>query len=117
MTTSNPIVVVKVGGSLFDLPDVVPRLQHFLKNYSECRVLLITGGGTAANLVRTRDDYDEIGEVPSHWLAVRAMSFHSYVLESILGRSRVVANLSAAASAWQRGLIPILDPLEFLRLD
>ena len=38
-----PSVVVKVGGSLYDLPDLGVRLRHFLDKLADADVVLVTG--------------------------------------------------------------------------
>ena len=43
-----PPIVVKVGGSLFDWPDLTPRLRDYLATLAGKNVLLIPGGGPAA---------------------------------------------------------------------
>lgn len=49
------LVVVKVGGSLFDLPDLGPRLRAWLKTLRTADVLLVPGGGPTADVVRSLD--------------------------------------------------------------
>lgn len=109
-----PTVVVKVGGSLLDWPELGDRLQRWLAAIGTPRVVLVIGGGPAADLVRQRDRWDDLGEDKSHWLAVRAMTFNSFLMEGLLENARVVASLRQCESLWQDGIIPILDVHTFM---
>ncbi len=110
-------VVVKVGGSLLDWPELGDRLQRWLETLGTSRVVLIVGGGPAADLVRRRDQWDDLGDDKSHWLAVRAMTFNGYLLEGLLENARVVASLRQCEILWQDGVVPILDPHTFMTDD
>ena len=44
------MIVVKVGGSLFDLPDLGPRLRAFLASLADEDRLLVPGGGSLTTL-------------------------------------------------------------------
>ena len=48
------MIVVKVGGSLYDLPDLGPRLRRFLDGLDDPDRLVVPGGGAAADVVRGR---------------------------------------------------------------
>ena len=50
--TTAPIMVIKVGGSLFDRPDLGPQLLREMKRFPGQRLLLVPGGGATANAVR-----------------------------------------------------------------
>ena len=108
-------VVVKVGGSLLALPDLRRRLLDRLNRVRTRRVILIVGGGEAADMVRRLDRTLELETKNAHWLAVRAMTFNSYLLEAILPDSQVVSSLAAYSSVWNAGRVPIQEPVAFLR--
>jgi aspartokinase-like uncharacterized kinase len=65
-------VVVKVGGSLFDLPDLGPRLEVWLG--ARRSVVLVPGGGPTTDVVRALDRTHRLGEEAAHWLALRSIS-------------------------------------------
>src|SRR5260370_42590502 len=54
-TAGRAVLVAKVGGSLFDLEDLGPRLRGWLARQPEGEKLLVPGGGPAAAGVRARD--------------------------------------------------------------
>jgi hypothetical protein len=75
---------VKVGGSLFDLPDLGPRLRRWLAGLGPARLLLIPGGGATADVVRGLDRCHHLGEESSHWLALQAMTLNAHFLQALI---------------------------------
>ncbi len=73
-------VVVKVGGSLFDLPDLGSRLEAWLKMLGDADIILIAGGGAAADLIREMDRIHRLGEEKSHWLALESLRLTASLL-------------------------------------
>lgn len=105
------MIVVKVGGSLFDMPELRTQLIAFIDSLHDPDCLLIPGGGAVADAVRELDRVHGLGEEASHWLALRACSLNAHFLLSLLPGSRLIA--------WP---IPgrelcILDPLRFALAD
>src|SRR5581483_10984790 len=78
------LVVVKIGGSLLDLPDLGPRLKKWLEQ-SAATVLVVPGGGAAADAVRRLDQLHRLGESRAHWLALRAVQLNASLLGDLLG--------------------------------
>ena len=62
-------LVAKVGGSLFDLPDLRQRLNRWLVAQADTPVLLIPGGGELADAVRNLHR--------THGLGVRPLRYSS----------------------------------------
>lgn len=114
-----PLAIVKVGGSLYDLPDLATRLQVWLsaEENSRFRILLVPGGGLTADAIRTLDRHHRLGEEKSHWLALRALSLNAHFLASLLPSARVIGDGRACQHIWSENRIPILDPHEFARAD
>ena len=108
------LVVVKVGGSLFDLPDLGPRLRLWLDTTVQAptRVLLVPGGGPTADVIREFDRVHGLGEEASHVLAFRALSLNAHVLAHLLPAAVIV---SAAPPTGVR--VAILDAFAFLQAD
>lgn len=67
------MIVVKVGGSLFDHPGLGPGLRAYLDSLAPAQVLLVPGGGDFADAVRKLDRAHGLGEERSHWLALAAL--------------------------------------------
>jgi aspartokinase-like uncharacterized kinase len=112
-----PASVIKVGGSLFDLPDLGPRLRDWLARQSSRDVLLVPGGGPAADVVRQYDRLHALGEERAHWLALFALALNARFLASLLPRAVVVTHTQTLAVEWLQGKIPVLDPHAFALAD
>ena len=108
------MIVVKVGGSLFDMPDLQARLCRWLTQLGDANVLIVPGGGAAADVIRDLDRVHQLGEEASHWLAIRAMSLNAHFLQALLPTARIVAEIPPldAGSSWS-----ILDAYPFFQAD
>lgn len=78
------LAVVKVGGSLYDLPDLGARLRSWLTTLAPPRVLLVPGGGPTADVLRAFDRTHALGEAAAHWLALRALTLNAWFLAALL---------------------------------
>jgi aspartokinase-like uncharacterized kinase len=103
-------IVVKVGGSLYDQPDLGARLHRFLEAV-EAPVFLVPGGGAAAEGVRELHRVHRLGEEAAHWLALRACTLNAHFLARLLPGVPVTGDVSTAAP-WA-----IVDAFEFARTD
>lgn len=104
--------IVKVGGSLYDLPDLRERLNAWLLQASLSRILLVPGGGITAQAIREFDRVHRLGEEASHWLAIQSLTVNAHFLKELLPIAQIVAEIPAAPSSWC-----ILDPYPFFRAD
>ncbi len=78
------MMVVKVGGSLFDHPKLAPTLADWLKMQSETKILLVAGGGRFADAVREMDRIHTLGEDAAHWAALASLAAPTAVLKAML---------------------------------
>ena len=76
------MIVVKVGGSLFDHPGLGPGLRAFVAELAP-PVLLVAGGGDFADAVRTLDRVHALGEERAHRLALRSLAVTGALLEAL----------------------------------
>jgi aspartokinase-like uncharacterized kinase len=110
---AGPSTVVKVGGSLFDLPDLGPRLQSWLNELFPDDFLLVPGGGPTADIIRDLDRRHGLGEEKAHWLALRALSLNARFLAELLPNTVVMEH----PEEWSAGRLAvragILDPFAF----
>jgi aspartokinase-like uncharacterized kinase len=102
------LTVAKVGGSLYDLPDLGGRVRAWIM-WCGGRVLLVPGGGAAADVVRHLDRLHGLGEEAAHWLALRALTVNAHFLGRLTG-APVVESPGEAAVA-------VLDPHAFCVAD
>ncbi len=112
------IAVVKVGGSLYDLPDLGPLLRGWLaERFTGTHVVLVPGGGLLVDAIRDLDHCHGLGEETSHWLALRALTVNAHFLASLLSPPCVVSDVSELDRAWDEGLLPVLDAHKFAHAD
>lgn len=108
--------VVKVGGSLLDWPALGVQLNAWLRQLGGGPVLVIPGGGQAAQAIRQLDRVHPLGEDAAHWLAIQAMSLNARFLNELLPAADLTANPPldglACASGWY-----VLDALPYFRAD
>jgi aspartokinase-like uncharacterized kinase len=83
-------VVVKVGGSLYDWPELGPRLRAWLDALLPAKALLVPGGGPTADVIRNLDRRHALGEEAAHWLALRALALNASFLQTLLPGATVV---------------------------
>lgn len=110
-------VVVKLGGSLIALPDLAQRLQAFIHRLSPQRILIVVGGGAAADEIRRLDALCGLTASRSHWAAIAAMSLNARVISRVCGPLRVVADRQEADAAWVKDTAVLLDSNAFLAAE
>jgi aspartokinase-like uncharacterized kinase len=104
--------IIKVGGSLFDWPEIGERLALWLKALRRSDVILLAGGGAAADVVRDLDRIHHFGEERSHFLALRSLTLTAHALAELLSptpRVAVVVRQEHCEALWRQGGIPIID--------
>lgn len=67
------MIVVKVGGSLYDWPGLGPALRAVVAALDPAPVLLVPGGGDFADAVRKLHGVHGFTEEQSHWLAIDSL--------------------------------------------
>lgn len=110
-------VVIKVGGSLFGWQLLPERLGTYLEGRRGQPLVLVPGGGRAADLVRELDALHALGDEPAHRLALHALDFTARLLESMLENLQLVDELDALGDVWQAGRVPVLAPRRFVEQD
>ena len=105
-------IVIKVGGSLFDLPDLGTRLKHYLRQYQSHTIWLVPGGGECVNTLRRLDLIHQLGELVCHDLALQLMSVNGRILHELLPDSQIIAAYDTSLPG-----ISIVSAVEFCRHD
>jgi aspartokinase-like uncharacterized kinase len=110
-------MVVKVGGSLYDWPDLGPRLRRWLDAHAPRETILVPGGGPTAEVIRTLDRTHHLGEEAAHWLALRALAINAELLAALLPGACVIDGPDLAELVWEQGRRPVLDAFAFCESD
>jgi 5-(aminomethyl)-3-furanmethanol phosphate kinase len=108
---TSEVHIIKVGGSLYDLPDLGSRLSAWLRDHDAPRVVLVPGGAAAAEVIRAYDRTHQLGEEACHWLALRMLHVNAHFLAQMLPQARIVASPHGDLS------LGILDPFAFAKQD
>jgi aspartokinase-like uncharacterized kinase len=112
------IAVVKVGGSLYDLPNLGSRLCRWLaEQLASKRVVLVPGGGLLADAIRQLDRRHGLGEETAHWLALRALTVNAHFLASLVPSACVIGDVAELGRVWRNNQLPVFDVHEFGRDD
>lgn len=110
------LVVMKLGGSLLLRPDLPDRLRHVLSKLNGDRILVVVGGGTAADVVRDWSVFHRLTDESAHWLAVSSLSLTRALLLSLMPEMSEVATPAEGIDRWQASNAPLLlDVDAFLR--
>src|SRR5437016_2390852 len=95
--------VIKVGGSLFDVPDLGERLRSYVEQVHDDAVYLFPGGGPATDVIRRLDACHGLREEAAHWLALRMLTVNAHFIHALLPDFPVQAGVEPCCRA-------ILDP-------
>ena len=116
--TAQPLVVVKVGGSLLEWPEFPQRLTQWLADRPTGAYVLIAGGGKLCGAVRDADSRFQLGEESAHWMCVDLLSSTAKILSAVLKDVPVLDRLTdlrtMAASTVTPAPMCIFDPRKFL---
>ena len=109
--------IVKVGGSLFDRPDLGSRLRDWLAAHAPRETILVPGGGRLADVVRDLDRTHALGDELAHRLALHAMTINAHLLAALVPDACVIDGPDLAELLWEQDRRPVLDALAFCESD
>lgn len=111
------ICVVKVGGSLFNWPQLPSALDNWLNEQSPAFSVLIAGGGVLVESIRRANRTFPLDDELAHWLAIDAMSIHARLLAGLLANANLVSTYYDLCAALKKGMCKriVFDPNEFVR--
>ncbi len=76
------MIIIKIGGSLYDSPFLKEWLDS-LASIENQQIIIVPGGGPFADQVRSATEQWKIDEIPAHYMAVMAMQQYAYLLSSL----------------------------------
>lgn len=103
---TNPMWVIKLGGSLLGSPELKQWLS-LVHQHADGNIIVVPGGGVFANAVREADQLANLSAHCSHVLAVKAMDqFAEYLLDVEPRLASARNELEIAERSWQhRGMV------------
>lgn len=109
-----PVTVVKLGGSLFDLPDLVDRLMQLLFTERVAAAVMIPGGGPFADVVRNLDNVHELNEQAAHQIAVQSLSLSAHLVSNLSPELKLVSVEELSQEIFASKSIPVIDTADFV---
>lgn len=74
--------VLKIGGSLIKTPEELKKLCSFLRRI-EKNIVIVPGGGEAADLVRNYSRVYGLTENACHWMAIKSMDLNGLLMSDV----------------------------------
>lgn len=103
--------VIKVGGSLAEVPSALKILCQELGVLAKTRrILIVPGGGKFADIVREFDKTFGLSDTIAHKMAILSMDQFGLFLSNITPNSCVSYALEKARKLSETGILPILLP-------
>jgi len=106
------LVVVKLGGSLLQCEELRRQLRTLLAQRDADRLLLVVGGGSAADVVRDWSNLYGLSESMAHAVALRSLALTRSLMMHLLPEFQEVASLDDAACHWAHNRTPLLLDVE-----
>lgn len=107
-------VVLKLGGSLLDWPELPTTLTSYLRSRRSERLVIVGGGGSVTDVIRALDQTHSLGQECSHALALQSLDLTAYLFAAILPELVVVDRVESLDAVWAESRVPILAPRRFL---
>jgi aspartokinase-like uncharacterized kinase len=114
-----PVRVAKVGGSLFDLPDLGKRLLTWIDVQPPALTVLLAGGGAMADVIRHAQPLHRLNDKTAHWLCIETLGVTAHWLAAVLGDSPVLRRLAEVEQLTTENQPNslVFDPRTFLHED
>jgi len=105
-----PLRVVKLGGSLLDMPQLVARCRSWIAQQAPADNVLVIGGGAMVDAVRRAQRLHGLSDKSAHWLCIRAMAVQAEMMLSLMPEAAglvAVEDLEAIVAGEADGQGPI----------
>lgn len=113
-------IVLKIGGSLLDLPDLGERIEAWLEGvaaHGPVHAALLAGGGELVEVVRRWHRHGLVGETKAHHLAMQALDVTALRLTQLLPRTRLARRPQEVFDAWGGGARAVIQPRAWFELS
>ena len=111
--------VFKIGGKILEnsdnLKSTISQLTQLCEEKILQKIIVIPGGGSLANFVRSLDEVLQIGDDLAHWIAIYSMNYNGIMLNRKYPDLESVEKLKTIQDAKQ--MFCIFLPYSFLRED
>ncbi len=111
--------IFKIGGKILEnsnnIKSTFSQLTQLFEKEILQKIIVIPGGGTLANFVRSLDDILEIGNDLAHWIAIYSMNYNGIILNRKYPNLESIDKLRTFQDAKQ--MFCIFLPYSFLRED
>ena len=111
--------VFKIGGKILEnsnnIKSTISQLAHLYDEKILQKIIVIPGGGSFANFVRSLDEVLQIGDDLAHWIAIYSMNYHGIILNRKYPNLETIEKLKTFQDAKQ--MFCIFLPYSFLRED
>ena len=77
------MLVVKIGGSLYNTPELKKWLDLLSKSARHHKIIVVPGGGPFADTVRTSQQETHFNDSAAHYMAILAMAQYGILLNSL----------------------------------
>jgi aspartokinase-like uncharacterized kinase len=123
MTQDHTVRVVKVGGSLLDLPDLPLRINDWLAAQPAAHNVLIVGGGPLVEQVRRwhlgqrSAEKGPFEEVAAHWICIDLMSVTARIFHAWLPGLKFTAEMRMVKRRVQKAGETLFDVAKWMRRE
>ena len=111
--------VFKIGGKILEnsnnIKSTFSQLTQLFEKEILQKIIVIPGGGSFANFVRSLDEALQIGDDLAHWIAIYSMNYNGMMLNRIYPELESIEKLKTFQDAKQ--MFCIFLPYSFLRED
>jgi aspartokinase-like uncharacterized kinase len=104
----SPLWIVKLGGSLADVPVLALWLDALAAGGG--RIVLVPGGGPFADVVRAAQRQWDFDDATAHRLAIMAMEQYGWMLAGLEPQLQPVASAAAIRRVLRQGGVPVWLP-------
>ena len=104
---------IKIGGSLYDSPNLVEWL-NVIDQHSSAQIVIIPGGGPFAEQVRRADEKYRLLPLHSHNMAVMGMQQYGALLASLCSTMVLANSVNEVHAAWGDSKVAIWEPYKMI---